>query len=223
MVREDLSSKIAGSGMRRGLVDLFDMQSSDEQERRNRVTRDEISRASVMWLCANSGASYLDPGIYRHWPAVEDRLKAGVEFRVVLLDPFSAEKGFRNSQNVGVDAFDYKLNINSLINAYNKYPGLEIRFVRYGMHCSVFATPDTLFVDPYQVAVIDGRIENRSLCLQANPLEGVSEFGIYRIFKSHLETLWVSGLSLEAWMEESRKNKLMPSGLVELNPRRYTA
>lgn len=222
MVREDLSGRIAGSGIRRGLVDFFDMQNPDDQERRNRVTREVIAQSEIMWLCANSGASYLDPGVYRHWPSIEERLKAGVEFRVVLLDPFSAEKGFRNNHNSGGDAFDSKININNIIKLYNKYSNLDVRFVRYGMHVTVFATSNALFLDPYQVAEIDGRIENRSFCLQAIPLEDASEVGIYRIFKSHLRTLWASGLSLEDWLERSGKNKLALVSNIEIKPRQYT-
>ncbi len=119
-VREDLSAKIATAAIPQGLVDYFDMQKSADQDRRNRMTQAQVATATAMWLCANSGASYLDPGIYRHWPAVEKRLKEGVEFRVVLIDPFSAEKRFRNNLNVDGEQFDSKLNVPGLIKLYER-------------------------------------------------------------------------------------------------------
>lgn len=223
LVREDLAARIATAAIPQGLVDYFDMQKSADQDRRNRTTQTEVTMATAMWLCANSGASYLDPGVYRHWPAVERRLKEGVEFRVVLLDPFSAEKGFRNKLNVEGERFDSKLNLAVLIKLYNMYPTLEVRFVRYGMHATVFATPTTMFIDPYQVGVIDNRIENRSICLQVQPAKPVEGVGLYRLFKSHLDTLWRSGTSLEEWIEESKNQKMLPEDLPPLKPRQYTA
>jgi hypothetical protein len=222
LVREDLAAKIAASAIPQGVVDYFDMQKSAEQDRRNRATRNEVAAATAMWLCANSGASYLDPGVYRHWPAVEKRLKEGVEFRVVLLDPFSAEKGFRNKLNVDGERFDSKLNVPGLIKLYNTYPALEVRFVRYGMHATVFATAESMFIDPYHVGVVDNRIESRSICLQVKPATPAEGVGLYRLFKGHLDTLWRSGASFEEWIEESKKQELLPADMPALKPRQYT-
>lgn len=222
-VREDLAARMASAAIPQGLVNYFDMQKSDDQELRNRTTQAEVATATSMWLCANSGASYLDPGIYRHWSAVEKRLKEGVEFRVVLLDPFSAEKGFRNKLNVDGEQFDSKMNVPGLIKLYNSYPTLDVRFVRYGMHATVFATPTTMFIDPYHVGVIDNRIENRGICLQVKPSSPEEGVGLYRLFKSHLDTLWRSGASFEEWIEESKKEQLLPDNLPALKPRQYTA
>jgi hypothetical protein len=222
LVREDLAAKIASSAIPQGIVNYFDMQKSSDQDQRNKATQTEIENATSLWLCANSGASYLDPGVYRHWSTVEKRLKDGVEFRVVLLDPFSAEKGYRNKLNVDGEQFDSKMNLPGLIKLYNAYSTLDVRFVRYGMHATVFATPTTMFIDPYHVGVIDNRIENRSICLQVNPItpnEGVS---LYRLFKSHFDTLWRSGISFEEWIEASNKERLLPEKFPELKPRQYT-
>jgi hypothetical protein len=172
-----------------------------------------------MWLCANSGASYLDPAIYRHWTAVEKRLKESAEFRVVLLDPFSAEKGFRNKLNVGGEQFDSKMNLPGLIKLYNAFPSLDVRFVRYGMHATVFATESALFVDPYHVGVIDDRIENRSYCLRITSNTSHDGTGLYRLFKSHLDTLWRAGLSFEEWIEQAKE--MLPKGLPDLKRRQY--
>lgn len=220
-VRETLAGKIASSALERGVVDYFDMLKTSEQDRRNASTQTDIANASTMWLCANSGASYLDPGVYRHWPAIQRRLNEGVEFRVVMLDPFSGEKGYRNQLNVSGDQFGSKMNLANLINLYNRYPSLDIRFVRYGMHTTVFGADSVLYVDPYTVGVIDDRIENRSFTLKVKncqPTDGVS---LYRIYKSHLDTLLRSGESLEAWLD--RCEDKLPAGLPVVRARQYTA
>lgn len=219
-VREDIAGRIASTAFPRGLSDYYDMQRKSDQDRRNVATQADIASATNMWLCANSGASYLDPAIYRHWSAVERRLKEGIEFRVVLLDPFSAEKGFRNNLNVGGEQFDSKMNLPSLIKLYNTFPSLDVRFVRYGMHATVFATDNALFVDPYHVGVVEDRIENRSYCLRIEPRNSPDGVGLYRLFKSHLDTLWRAGTSFEEWIEKSKE--MLPKGLPDLKRRQYT-
>ena len=221
-IKEDMASKVANSLMNYGVSDCFCMQSSEGQTARNKSTQNEIKNAQSLYLCANSGTSYLDPAIYRHWPYIEKKIIDGVSFRIVLLDPFSAEKGFRNQLNVGGESFDSKLNIANLIKLYNKYETLEIRFVRYGMHSTVFATDKCLFFDPYHVGVIGDRIENRSFTFFLNqtssPHEGV---GFYRLFKAHFDTLWRAGTSIDEWIERTLDK--LPKDLPEINKRQYTS
>ena len=220
-VHETLSGKIASAALPRGVDDYFDMLRTVDQDRRNAATRADIENASTMWLCANSGASYLEPGVYRHWSAIQKRLNQGAEFRVVLLDPFSGEKGYRNQLNVNGEQLGSKINLASLINLYNRYPSLDIRFVRYGMHSTVFAADNVLYVDPYTVGVIDDRIENRSYTLRIKSCQPDDGVGLYRIFKSHVDTLLRSGESLEAWLERCADR--LPEGLPEVRTRQYTA
>ncbi len=115
------------------------------------------------------------------------------------------------------------MNVPGLIKLYNTYPTLDVRFVRYGMHATVFTTATTMFIDPYHVGVIDNRIENRSICLQVEPATPAEGVGLYRLFKSHLDTLWRSGTSFEEWIEDSKKQKMLPENLPVLKPRQYTA
>jgi hypothetical protein len=219
IARDTVASKIASSALPYGITHYFNMQSAKDQALRNEITQQAINEARSLWLCANSGASYLDPSIYRHWTFIERRLKEGVEFRVVILDPLSQEKRFRNQLNVNGEQFDSKLNIANLIKLYNSYPTLEIKFVRHGMHATVFATESCLFFDPYHVGLVGDRIENRSFCLKiepANPKDGV---GLYRLFKSHFDTLWRSGTSLEEWAFTSKQ--LLQRELPQITRRHY--
>ncbi|MBK8063314.1 MAG: hypothetical protein IPK29_03965 [Betaproteobacteria bacterium] len=216
-VREDFASKIAIAAGTYGVREYFNMQSAKDQALRNERTQQEIQRAQHLWLCANSGASFLDPAVYRHWQFVEQRLKAGTEFRVVLLDPYSGEKAFRNQINVSGEQLDSKVNISNLIKLHNTYPGLEIRFAAHGMHASVFATENCVFFDPYQVGVVGDRIENRSFALRIEPTQPLEGIGLYRLFKSHFETLWRSSTSFSDWIVQA--NNKLPAGLPIFKPR----
>ena len=217
MVREDFASKIALSAGTYGVREYFNMQSAKDQALRNEMTQKEIQRAQHLWLCANSGASFLDPAIYRHWQFVERQLNAGTEFRIVLLDPYSGEKAFRNQINVSGEQLDSKVNVANLIKLHNTYPGLEIRFAKHGMHATVFATENCVFFDPYQVGVVGDRIENRSFALRIEPTQPAEGVGLYRLLKSHFETLWRTSTAFSEWIEEA-KDKL-PAGLPILKPR----
>ena len=217
LIREDFAAKIANSAVNYGVEQYFNMQDAESQSERNVSTQNAIKSAQHLYLCANSGASYIDPSIYRHWPFIEKKLKEGVGFRMVLLDPYSQEKKFRNKINVGGEQFDSKFNLANIIKLYNQYPNLEISFSKHGMHATVFATDECLFFDPYQVGVVGDRIENRSFSLRivhSEPVEGV---GLYRLFKSHFDTLWRSSIELSEWLKEVSEK--LPENLPEVKER----
>ncbi|ETI60843.1 hypothetical protein [Marinomonas profundimaris] len=217
LVKEDFAAKISDSAVKYGVEQYFNMQDSVGQAKRNDTTQEAIRSAQKLWLCANSGASYLDPSIYRHWPAIEKKLEEGVELRVVLLDPYSQEKKFRNMTNVGGEQFDSKMNLANLIKLYNRYPNLEIGFAEHGMHATVFATDSCLFFDPYQLGLIGDRIENRSFSLKITPSEPAEGVGLYRLFKSHLDTLWRSSTEFSDWLKKASDK--LPDNLPKVKER----
>jgi len=200
LVREDIAAQMAGAAMEVGVTHLFNMQTAKDQAARNESTQKAIESARIMWLTANSGASYLDPGVYRHWSFIEKQLQAGIELRVAILDPTSPEKIFRNQLNVDGEQFDSKVNLASIIKIYNQYPTFDLRFVRSGMSVTVFATDQCLFVDPYHVGTIGGRIDNRTFCMRIEPSTPAQGRGLYQVFKSHFDTLWRTSISLEDWL-----------------------
>ncbi|HYH95386.1 hypothetical protein [Hyalangium sp.] len=202
---ENQAGEMARSASNYGVAKFYNMQLASDQAKRNEDTRLIVSTAASMWLCANSGASYLDPAVYRHWPAVEQRLRDNVPFKIVLLSPSSSEKTLRNLLNVGQDADDSKLNLLNLVRLYNKYPSLEIRFVEGGMYGTVFATQSQLFYDPYHLAVIGHRIENRSFCLQLERKMVPQGVGYYDLFKAHFDALWRTSTDFEDWVEANAK------------------
>lgn len=219
LARDNMASKMALSAEKYGVCEFFNMQSAKDQSHRNDVTQQKIMSARNLYLCANSGASFLDQAIYRHWELVKKKLDEGIEFRVVLLDPYSKEKGFRNQLNVGNEQLDSKINLANLINLQNKYSSLEIRFVKYGMHETVFATESCLFFDPYHVALVADRIENRSFCLLIEPTSPSEGIGFYQLFKAHFDTLWRASTSFEDWINDPEVTNKLPTNLPNLKPR----
>lgn len=217
LARDDMASKMALSAESYGVREYFNMQSAEDQALRNVATQQQIKNARSLWLCANSGASFLDPAINRHWPTVKKQLLDGGEFRIVLLDPYSKEKGFRNQLNVSGEQLDSKFNLENLIKLQNKYPSIEIRFAKHGMHATVFATEFCLFFDPYIVGLVDDRIENRSFSLRIEPTSPTEGIGLYQLFKSHFDTLWRTSTSFDDWIEEVANR--LPPGLPSLKPR----
>jgi hypothetical protein len=217
LVREDMADRMAQFADDVGATDFFNMHRDEVQAQRNESTRNAIDGAAIMWLCANSGASYLDPGIYRHWHSIEKRLQAGIEFRVVLLDPASSEKRFRNRLNVDGEHLDSKVNVANLIKIYNQYPTFDLRFAKNGMDGTVFATDQCLYFDPYHVGTEGGRIDNRTFCVRLQPRALTGHKGLYETFKAHFDTLWRTSVSFEEWLTST---SAVTQTLPALKPRR---
>lgn len=200
----DLGAALTHAATGLGLTAMYNMRDARGQDQRNEQTRVTISRAADMCLAANSGASYLDAGVNRHWDEIKRRLKAGVRFRVVLLDPASSERQLRNRLNGSPEDSDAKINVANLINLHNQYPSLEIRLAPFGMHCTLYITDRVCFFDPYWFANADGRIEGRSFCIQAEPLSP-TEQGFLTLARSHFDVLWNLAVDLETWHNRHRR------------------
>lgn len=71
LARDNMASKMALSAEKYGVCEFFNMQSAKDQSHRNDVTQQKIMSARNLYLCANSGASFLDQAIYRHWELVK--------------------------------------------------------------------------------------------------------------------------------------------------------
>lgn len=202
---ETLSDHIADSAEAYGITDLYNMQISADQDRRNADTQQAISTANSMLLCANSGASYLNAALARHRPYVVERLKAGCIFQVLLLDPLSHEKRLRDEVNVEGEQADSKLSLGDIIRLCNDYSRLDVRFIDRGMTCSLFFANDILFFDPYHLAYRDGRIENRFLCLRMVRVKPVAGVSYFELFQSHWDVLWARGVPIQEWLTRNRQ------------------
>jgi hypothetical protein len=203
-VFETLSDALARSAEAYGVTSIYNMQIGDEQNQRNSDTQAAIRNAHSMFLCANSGASYLSAAAARHRPHIIDKLKSGHTFQVLLLDPLSAEKRLRNDLNVQGELTDSKLPLGDVIRMCNEYPRLDVRFIEHGMTCSLFFADDDLFYDPYHLAVRDGRIENRLFCLRFERRNVVAGLSYFDLFQRHRDALWERAERIEEWLPAKR-------------------
>jgi hypothetical protein len=201
---ETLSDNIARSAQSYGIRRLYNMQIPADQDQRNSDTHVSIGHAKSLFLCANSGASYLNAAVVRHRPHILERLKAGYGFQVLLLDPLSEEKRLRDDVNVAGELTDSKLALGDIIRLCNEYPRLDVRFISHGMTCSLFFADDVLFFDPYHLAFHDGRIENRFLCLQIDRAVVPNGLSYFDLFQSHRDVLWERGKRIEEWLPTNR-------------------
>ena len=209
-------SNLARSAELYGISALYNMQLPADQDRRNSDTQSVIMNARAMFLCANSGASYLAAGVQRHYPRIVDRLKSGVPFRALLLDPLSEEKKLRNEINAAGEANDSKLPIGDIIRLCNQFGALDVRFVGHGMTCSLFIADDVLFFDPYHVGTQNGRIENRFLCLKIARTTVPSGKSYFDLFQNHIDALWRRGDPIEKWLPSNQERLSAQLGIGKL-------
>jgi len=209
-----LANSFTDSAEDYGIDRIYNMQRRFDQDKRNSDTQISIDQAESMRLAANSGASYLSVGLNRHWPNVWRRIAERVPFKVILLDPYSAERKARNLINVAGEAEDSKLPLGDIIRACNKYSELEVRFASTGMTCTVFVTEKEAYFDPYHLAPDGGRISNLFLCLRMQKMTPASGLSNYEIISRHFDSLWSTAIPLRDWLKQ-KKSMLGP--LPELN------
>ncbi|MDU0362490.1 hypothetical protein RWK44_19000 [Rhizobium sp. 25PS6] len=200
-----LSDTLADAAASYGVADLYNMQKSEDQNRRNSDTVVTINKAQTMSLAANSGASYLSVGLQRHWPAVRLRLSERVPFKVILLDPFCEERSLRNTVNAAGERDDSKLPMGDIIRASNEFPHLEVRFADKGMTCSVFITQEEAYFDPYHLAEDGGRISNRFMCLKMSKTGVPQGISNYEMMRRHFDTLWIASTPLVNWLDQNEE------------------
>lgn len=206
LASRSLASSLGDSAELYGIDAFYNMQQQRDQDRRNADTQVSIDRAQWMRLAANSGASYLSIGLNRHWANVRQRLSERVPFKVILLDPYSAEREARNRINVAGETDDSKLPLGDIVRAMNEYPDLEVRFVQTGMTCTVLVTDQEAYFDPYHLAQDGGRITNLFFCLRMRKIEASRGLPDYEILSRHFESLWRNSVPLHVWLKHHQGN-----------------
>ncbi|HET7229156.1 MAG TPA: hypothetical protein VFJ16_04105 [Longimicrobium sp.] len=199
-----------------GGAKFYNMQIAEEQNDRNEETQRVIRGATVMYLLANSAASYVDPGIWRHWPSVRDRLNHGATLNILLLDPLSEDKRVRDQLNTAGEAPDSKFKFPVFIELYNTFQNVHIRFVRENVYCSLFFSQDAMFYDPYHLGRFHDRIE-RMFCLKFLSMEtGTGTISYYAVLKRHFDALWLMSTDFEDYFDQNSQiiSTLIPSSLT---------
>lgn len=183
-----------------GIDQVFNMRFPDEIDERNRVNRTLISEGNDFCLLAETGASYINPEVRRHWDSLKMRLDAGCRFRILIIDPLCSSKQLRNQVNRVEGKIDPKLRIDILKNLERDYgPRVEVRFTSE-IYCSVFITDKAIIYDPYHIGREDRRIENYFIAMQ---ISNVGEAKAYWLLRSHFDTLWNCAESFKAWQQRA--------------------
>lgn len=182
-----------------GITNHYFMNDSESKNKRNIEIAKAIDKANEMYLLAETGKSYLDIPTDRHWKNIKSRLDEGVQFKVLLMNPYCTNKKVRNNINYR-DGIDRKLNIEGLISLNEKYENLEIRFTDEA-YCSLFFTENYMIYDPYHLGKISERIENNFIAIEFH-----RNNRNYNILKSHFDNCWKYSKSFEEVIKYEKNN-----------------
>lgn len=199
-----------------GVVAFYDMQQPIQQSQRNEATIRLINSGSQFSLLAVTALSYIDPDIKRHWDTLKHKLYNGASFRILLLNPFCQEKKLRMKLNYDSSTLDPKLKLELLIDLYNTFDNVNIRFSSNNIYCSLFFSDDEMIYDPYHLGKVGDRLENNFFALMLKRISdrpgASSEYSYFSLLKEHFEYLWSTAddfeVFLKRWDKELKKMEL---------------
>jgi hypothetical protein len=198
-----------------GLVDVFNMQVPEQQDERNRATRDILTSGNTFALLTNTAASYIDPNLHRHWNPLRARLEQGATLRLLLLSPFSPEKRLRDELNAVGPPPDSKLSLAALISLHNDYPTAHVRFSPHAIYSAVFFSESDMIWDPYHLGKVGDRIENHFIALQLRRSRVAPGTPYFEILRSHFEALWARSEDIETFLA-NHSNALLGTAAQQL-------
>lgn len=184
-----------------GIQDFYNMQDPKEQFNRNEITREIIQQGHVFSLLGLTAASYIDPGIHRHWDFLKAKLDDGVPFRLLLVDPYSEEKKVRDKLNNIFTVPDPKFRLDLVSNLTQRYPNVSVRFTPFNPYCSVFFSEEEMIYDPYHLGKVEDRIENHFLAFRLKKQVTKPKFSPFNILKQHFEFLWLTSTDLDTFIK----------------------
>lgn len=189
-----------------GISDIYLMDKKDGIygiDARNKKIQDAIDSGIEFNLLAETGKSYIDDSVRKHWDHLKPKLDSGHKMRLLIINPFSESKITRNKLNNVKGEIDPKLNLQRLDSLNSRYKNLVIRFTNE-IYCSVFYTDSYLIYDPYHLGVTENRLENYFLAFDFTS----GSYG-YRILKNHFETSWENALTFEEFQSKHDPNNLL--------------
>lgn len=203
--QNELATRFGDAGISR----FFNMQDTTQQAQRNGYTQEILNRGSRFSLMTLTAASYVDPAVGRHWDVLKRKLDTGSALRLVVLDPFGAEKAIRNELNGTRETPDSKLRFEHLARLYQAYERVDVRVSSWNLYGAVFLAEDEMTYDPYHLGKVATRIENRFLCMaierlrdeNGQPLPG----SYFAILESHFEAVWLRSTSLPDFVSTHRR------------------
>lgn len=199
--RRGAASIATGRAFDYGIQALFNMQETQEMHIRNQITIEIINRGTQFSLLTETGASYIDPSLRRHWDFLKEKLEQGTQFRFLLIDPFCDAKKLRNRLNGVTNHIDPKYRLDLVRKLCEKYSNVELRFTDQ-TYCALFFSESEMVYDPYHLGTLADRLENYSFAIHIKKVELTQpSFPYYAFFQSHFERLWEDAMKLSEFMK----------------------
>ena len=198
---EQLEYKLANKMLDVNMKNIFNMKDQHEMIDRNKINRSIITEGSSFSLVGETGASYIDPSLRRHWDYLKEKLDNGATFKLLIINPFSNSKQFRNKLNKVKQKIDPKLNLNLLFGLNKEYSNIEVRFTNE-VYCSLFFSENKMMYDPYHVGMITSRLENYFLAFYLENTE--EDFSYFKLLKNHFDNLWDNSTSINDFIKENK-------------------
>lgn len=170
-----------------GITNHYFMRDLKSQNERNLAILSAIEVSNELFLLAETGKSYIDIATDRHWKSIKKRIDNGVRLRILLINPLSENKKFRNQIN-GVSE-DRKFEMDRILELSN-HQNVSIRFTNES-YCSLFFTETYMIYDPYHLGRIGDRIENNFIAL-----EFTFKNDNYNILKDHFNNCWENAIEI---------------------------
>ena len=191
-----------------GIKDIYLMDNKEGVygiDSRNKKIQYAIDSGNEFNLLAETGKSYIDDSIRKHWDHLKPKLDTGHNMKLLIVNPFSESKITRNKLNNIKTEIDPKLNLQRLDALNRQYENLVIKFTN-DIYCSVFYTDNYLIYDPYHLGKTQNRLENYFLAFDFT----AGSYG-YRILKNHFEKSWENAMTFtEFKRKHDPTNILMP-------------
>jgi hypothetical protein len=206
--RENEEFKLSRGFAEYGIKDIFLMDRNEGIygiESRNKKIQNSIDNGNEFYLLAETGKSYLDDTIRKHWDYLKPKLDKGHRMNILIINPFSEGKNKRNRLNGVTVQIDPKLNLQRLKFLNNHYDNLTIKFTQ-DIYCSLFFTDKYLIYDPYHLGKSERRLENYFIAI-----DFVSDSYGYRVLKNHFDASWDDAMTFEQFKAKyDAENRLIP-------------
>ena len=197
---EKINYEFATKANEYGIQKFFNMKNNQEIYERNIINIDIIKRGNQFSLLADTGNSYIDPSLRRHWDYLKLKLNDGIPIRLLLTNPFCESKQIRNKLNNVTTKIDPKLKLDVIYNLYKNYGRFDIKFTNE-VYCSLFFSESEMIYDPYHLGKTEDRLENYFLAFYIKQLQTDNNFSYYNVLKSHFDYLWSNGINLQEFVD----------------------
>ena len=189
-VLEKTQASFAIKAEKYGIINFYNMQDDNEKEERNIINRKIIENGNFFGLLCETGNSYFNPELDRHWPQIKDKLENQDTVQLLIINPNCTSKKLRDS--IGEKCAPDLQRLRKLI---DQYPSLRVKFTNE-VYCSVFFSENEMIYDPYHLGKQNDVIENHLLAIHFIKQNNNDRPCHYQILKEHFNHLWNNGITL---------------------------